>query len=103
MTERPPAVMENPLAHVDPAWAGRAALLHELAERHGTPLYVYDAGIAAARVALLRAALPPGARLYYSVKANPCPGIQRAFAAAGCGFEVASVGELRTVRAQGAA
>src|SRR3546814_2101904 len=43
-----------------------------IAEAGGeTPLFVYDAGIVAARIARLRAALPEGVAVHYAVKANP--------------------------------
>jgi diaminopimelate decarboxylase len=74
-------------------------LLLELAERHGTPLYVYDLDQVAARVAALRAALP-GARLRYAVKANAAGALLARLAGAGVGAEVITVGELaRALRA----
>ena len=53
--------------------AGRLAGLdpRELAERFGTPLYVYDLGVIDRQVAALRAALPDRVDLAYAVKANP--------------------------------
>lgn len=74
-------------------------LLMRLAERHGTPLYVYDLDRVAARVAALRAALP-GVRLRYAVKANPNGVLLRRLAEAGVGVEAITVGELaRALRA----
>jgi diaminopimelate decarboxylase len=74
-------------------------LLTRLAERHGTPLYVYDLDRVATRVATLRAALP-GARLRYAVKANANGALLRHLATAGVGAEVITVGELaRALRA----
>ncbi|MGP9811475.1 alanine racemase [Rhodopseudomonas sp. NSM] len=66
-----------------------------LAARHGTPLFVYDAPAMRAAAARLQEALPPGARLFYAVKANPAPAVIRLFAGEGLGAEVASGGELR--------
>ncbi len=97
------AVAGNPVEHIDAAWHHRGAMVQDLADRYGTPLYVYDADVAGARVDLLRSVLSRQVDLYYSVKANPCPGVHRAFRERGCGFEVASVGELRVVRDQGVA
>jgi diaminopimelate decarboxylase len=74
-------------------------LLTRLAERHGTPLYVYDLDLVAARVATLRAALP-GARLRYAVKANAAGALLRRLADLGVGAEAITVGELaRALRA----
>jgi diaminopimelate decarboxylase len=67
----------------------------ELAQRFGTPLFVYDRAVLDAQLALLRDALPPDFAVYYSVKANPNPWIIRHFLARGCGAEVASAGEFQ--------
>jgi len=68
-----------------------------LAERFGTPLYVYDLDrIAEARAALF-AALPEEFELFYALKANPHPEVARALRAGparACRAEVSSVGEL---------
>jgi diaminopimelate decarboxylase len=63
-----------------------------------TPLFVYDFAIVAARVARLRAALPPGVDVHYAIKANPFAPLLRAIAPLVDGFDIASVGELRAVR-----
>ncbi len=53
--------------------AGRLGGLapEELAERFGTPVYVYDLAVIDRQVAALQAVLPPVAELAYAVKANP--------------------------------
>lgn len=66
-----------------------------LAERAGgTPLFVYDRGLVAARVAGLRAALPDAVELSYAVKANPMPALLHHMSTLVDGFDVASGGEL---------
>ena len=67
-----------------------------LAERFGTPLYVYDFDIVARRVAALRAALPPAVELAYAVKANPALALVAHLGGLGLGADVASGGELAT-------
>jgi diaminopimelate decarboxylase len=71
---------------------------HELANRFGTPLYVYDLDRVASAYTDLRNSLPPGCTIFYSLKANPHPDIARALREAGgwppCRAEVSSVGEL---------
>lgn len=70
---------------------------HDLAERFGTPLYVYDLDRVAASLLDLRKAMPVGATIFYSLKANPHPEIARALRAAPgvpCRAELSSVGEL---------
>ncbi|MBD3241680.1 MAG: type III PLP-dependent enzyme [Chitinivibrionales bacterium] len=66
-----------------------------LAERFGTPLYVYDAGVMDRQWESLRSLYPPRFAVHYSVKANPNPAILRHFLALGAGLEIASGGELR--------
>lgn len=70
--------------------------LDALAERFGTPLYVYDAETVRDRAAALKAAfagLP--VTLCYAVKANPHLAILRILADAGFGADVVSGGEIR--------
>ncbi len=78
--------------------AGRLAGLdpRELAERFGTPLYVYDLGVIDRQVATLRAALPDRVDLAYAVKANPALAIVAYLGGLGLGADVASGGELAT-------
>ena len=64
-------------------------------EAGGTPLFVYDFAIVAARVARLRSALPAGVDLHYAIKANPFAPLLRAIAPLVDGLDVASAGELR--------
>ncbi len=66
----------------------------ELAQRHGTPFFVYDRRVLDHKWAQLRSALPSRFSLYYSVKANPNQTLLRYFLARGCGLEIASAGEL---------
>ncbi|MGW1056101.1 type III PLP-dependent enzyme [Streptomyces sp. NPDC002521] len=75
----------------------------ELAERFGTPLYVYDLEeISAARAELLDA-LPEHTELYYAFKANPHPDLARELRAEGrgCRAEISSSGELAAALAAG--
>ncbi|HEV8489157.1 MAG TPA: alanine racemase [Candidatus Limnocylindrales bacterium] len=75
----------------------------ELAERYGTPLYVYDLDVVSRQVAALRAILPPGFELAYAVKANPALGVVAHLAELGLGADVASGGELATALRAGVA
>jgi diaminopimelate decarboxylase len=74
-----------------------------LAERYGTPLYVYDRNGIQRQFDALRSALPPEFKIYYSMKANPNMAILADFIARGCGLEVASAGEFIQARAAGCA
>jgi diaminopimelate decarboxylase len=71
-----------------------------LAEKYGTPFFVYDAGVLDQKYTALRAALPERFSIYYSIKANPASAVLRHFLNLGCGLEIASAGEFR--RALGA-
>ncbi|MBZ5657676.1 MAG: diaminopimelate decarboxylase [Acidobacteriia bacterium] len=72
--------------------------LERLAERHGTPLYVYSAEMIRARIkAFQRAFRAVPYTLCYSVKANSTLGILRLIARLGAGFDVVSGGELERV------
>jgi diaminopimelate decarboxylase len=75
--------------------------LGALAERHGTPLYVYSAGaIRAAYEELDSAFAGAPRRVCYSVKANPNLSVCRLLAGLGAGADVTSGGELaRALRA----
>lgn len=70
--------------------------LSQLAKQIGsTPFYAYDRQLIAARVAQLRAALPPDIHLHYAIKANPMPELVQHLAGLVDGFDVASIGEMR--------
>jgi diaminopimelate decarboxylase len=72
-----------------------------MAHRYGTPLYFYNLADVRARTADLIAGLPAGARVLYSLKANPLLPIVSQLRAAGCGAEVSSPGELDVAGAAG--
>ena len=65
-----------------------------LAEEHGTPLFVYDQAVLDRKWELLQKTLPQEFAVHYSVKANPNPAIIRYFLSKGAGLEIASGGEL---------
>jgi diaminopimelate decarboxylase len=72
--------------------------LERLAERIGTPLYVYSASTIKERLASFELAFRKVPHtVCYSVKANSNLGILRLLAAEGCGFDVVSGGELERV------
>ena len=72
--------------------------LGRLAARVGrTPFYAYDRALITRRVAELRAALPADIHLHYAIKANPMPAVVSLLGGLVDGFDVASVGEMKTV------
>ena len=73
-----------------------------IAERHGTPCYVYSRAALTAAFEAYRAALAGrSARICYAVKANSNLAILNVFAKLGAGFDIVSGGELARVIAAG--
>ena len=72
------------------------ALLKQLAQQHGTPLFVVDHAELRRNYATFRRYLPR-VQAYYAVKANSDPAIVRTLFAAGASFDVASMPEFMTV------
>jgi len=71
-----------------------------LVAQHGTPLLVLDPYRVVEQCRLLASQLR-GFRLHYAVKTSSHPAVLRAVAAAGCGFDVATRGEIDLVGALG--
>ena len=71
-------------------------LLKQLAEQHGTPLFVVDHRELRRNYATFKKHLPR-VQAYYAVKANPDPGIVRTLFKAGASFDVASMPEFMIV------
>ena len=75
-------------------------ILKELAERFGTPTYIFDTESFRARIQSAREIVGEGVRLCYSIKANPF--LIPAAEAAGMSLEVCSPGELAVCEKLGA-
>ncbi|MBK8097756.1 MAG: alanine racemase [Planctomycetes bacterium] len=73
----------------------------ELAERFGTPAYLFSARVLQQRVLMARSTLGDRVRLLWSIKANPSLALTRILAMAGTGAEIASLGELQIALAAG--
>ncbi|NJR78358.1 pyridoxal-dependent decarboxylase, exosortase A system-associated [Sphingomonas corticis] len=91
----------KPMGPIPPEFAGQQGALtiggrsaDDWVAAHGSPLFVYDPAIVAARVARFRAAMPAAVDLHYAVKANPFPPLLAAVAPLVDGLDVASAGEL---------
>ena len=109
--ERPPGFVYRKLrrralrSNGDRGARASASVLHceqaplpALAERFGTPLYVYSANTVRQRVQTLEKAFRSIEHtICYSVKANSNLSILRLLAKLGCGFDVVSGGELARV------
>ncbi len=75
--------------------------IQALVAEHGTPIYLVSRRQIIENFRRLDEGLP-AVKFYYAVKANPCPEILEALAAAGAGFDVASRGEIVTAVSAGA-
>lgn len=75
----------------------------ELAERFGTPLYVYDGDVLSQRLTELRELLHPALAVFFSLKSNPNISVFRVLRDGGARAEVSSLVELRTVMMAGTA
>jgi diaminopimelate decarboxylase len=76
--------------------------LAELAQRFGTPLFVYSRAAMLAALSSYQKALQGRKHLVcYAMKANSTLAVLQTFAQAGCGFDIVSGGELARVLAAG--
>jgi diaminopimelate decarboxylase len=104
VSERPPGFVYRDLKRgilggkVDRVLHCEGVALTKLAEKYGTPLYVYSATMIHQRYDLFhRAFREIPHQTCYSVKANSNLAILRLLAKKGCGFDVVSGGELERV------
>src|SRR5215218_2992769 len=74
-----------------------------VAEAGGTPLFVYDNNIIGGQIAALRAAMPDGLAVNYSVTANPYVPLLNFLGRYVDGFRVVSRGELEHLKRAGLA
>src|SRR3954471_1133175 len=77
---------------------GGVAAEELVAEAGGTPLFSYDNNIVGGQIAQLRAAMPDGLALYYSVTANPYEPLLNFIGRYVEGFRVVSRGELERLK-----
>jgi diaminopimelate decarboxylase len=91
----------KPMGPIPPAFAGQGRLTMAgqdaealVAQAGDTPLFVYDLGLVAQRIALLRRSLPAAVAVHYAIKANPHPDLLAGIAPLVDGLDVASGGEL---------
>ena len=75
--------------------------LVDLAERHGTPLYVYDEETVRLRCREFMGAMGDRGEVLYSAKAFASPAFLRIVAAEGLGLDVVSAGELHVALSAG--
>ncbi len=95
----------KPMGPIPPEFAAQAALTIGgmdaealIARAGGSPAFVYDFGIVAARIRRFREAFGPQVALHYAIKANPMPALVAAIAPLVDGLDVASAGELAIAR-----
>ena len=71
-------------------------VLQQLAETHGTPLFVIDHDELRRNYKTFKKYLPR-VQAYYAVKANPDPAIVKTLFDAGASFDASSIAEFRVV------
>lgn len=86
--------------------------LSQLAQEHGTPLFVYSQAelvdrwesykLGLSQASLITTGQQTEKRLFYAVKANPNLGILRVFHQLGAGFDTVSIGEIKRSMLAGA-
>lgn len=74
----------------------KTVLLKDLAQKHGTPLFIVDHDEIRSNYAAFKRYLPR-VQPYYAAKANPDPAIIRTLYAVGASFDVASIAEFKLV------
>ncbi|NJC33309.1 diaminopimelate decarboxylase [Sphingomonas jejuensis] len=90
----------KPIGPIPPEFAAAGALhlggqtADALVEAHGSPLFVYDRGVMAARITRFRQAFA-GIDLHYAIKANPNAALLGWMAERVDGFDTASAGEIQ--------
>lgn len=104
------AMGDSPVPYMPAGYGYREGTLHcgdldlsRLAERFGTPLYVYHLGNILERLRALRTALRDRDLVCFAVKANDNLGVLAELARTGAGFDVVSIGELERALTAGAA
>jgi diaminopimelate decarboxylase len=94
-----PALASRPFHYRGRTLCCDGVSLDELAEQHGTPLYVYSAGQIRHRFSLFQQAFAGRPfTICYAVKANSALAVLRLLAELGAGFDIVSGGELERVR-----
>ena len=94
--------MSEPFRRVDGTLHAENVSLTTIAERVGTPCYVYSKSYFQQRYRRLADAMQPiGADICYAVKANSNLSVLRCFHDLGAGFDIVSGGELQRVLSAG--
>ncbi|HEY2986290.1 MAG TPA: type III PLP-dependent enzyme [Candidatus Binatia bacterium] len=89
------------LSKSKPDLSGVENLIRAMLKKHRTPFMLIRRTVLERQFQRFRKCLPEVAP-YYAIKANPHPGIIKAFVKLGAGFDVASASEMRQVLALGA-
>jgi diaminopimelate decarboxylase len=82
-------------SHIQDGWHKTSlAELHSLADRYGTPYFLYDVDEIALRIELVRESLARLVEVFYAVKANPNLELLRMLRKVADGLDISSGGEL---------
>ncbi len=89
-------VTEQKNADMDLNGEKRLSRLEDIADKHGTPVFIIDHDKIRENYKEFKENLP-GAQAYYAVKANPAPEIVKTLYSLGASFDVASLPEFKIV------
>src|SRR5271167_3489136 len=82
-------------SHIEEGWHKTSlAELHSLADRYGTPYFLYAVDEIARRIELVRESLARLVEVFYAVKANPNLELLRMLRNVADGLDISSGGEL---------
>lgn len=94
----PPANIDGSAGHntlvAHPSLGGSSADWHTLVQQYGSPLLLLDCDVIRRQYRKLTQALP-GVDLHYAIKALPSKAVLATLAEEGCGFDIATNGEIR--------
>src|SRR3989338_9007521 len=89
------------LSKPKPDLSGVENLIRAMLKKHRTPFMLIRRGVLERQFQRFRKCLPE-VMPYYAIKANPNPGVIKAFIKLGAGFDVASASEMKLVLSLGA-
>ncbi len=76
-------------------------VLEELAQRYGTPFYIYDVDLVKSRIEAIKQHFDNKVEVYYAVKANPNLALLKAIKDTADGLDISSGGELEQAAVAG--
>ena len=89
------------MSHADSVVSAAPELFEDVADRYGTPFFLYDVDVFRANVERVRAAFERQVAIYFAVKANPNLELLRSIRTIVDGLDVSSIGEYEQAKLAG--